>query len=426
MERRVVDRPIENHETPSFPDASSPPFGLTWTQATQILANFQLEYTLRFPFIRISQDIRAEELYNYQPFLFRAIMLIAAPVPLQRLVKMKRNTLAYLGYRMLVEEEKSLDLLQGLSVVIAWISTKHARRNPLDTPHIDTCCKAIAEAQDRPSELILDHIVRLTQMNEKLSKGFGEPHERTISGPYAFLLEGNGRRFRTELDRLAEESAHPDLAKDRVTFDLYHQYLLVRLYEPAVVVAEHPDEGVAPFIYLSLCLRNSLDAMKSFFDLLLSSSIEATLRYSITTSDHAVFVMVMAARLLLITTPDWDAQSARQTVDLSAMLDRFLDRIDHAEALRKRSIHAFTAVETTGSLLEEEDGKSSLSDLAQKTRSLKVWFEARLQGRTIGEGPFLESTRESIGKKTEDGDSEGGTTWSGGLLGNMAWNFDSL
>ncbi|KAL2687484.1 hypothetical protein Neosp_005045 [[Neocosmospora] mangrovei] len=50
-------------------------------------------------------------------------MLVASPLPRSRVVKMKRNALAYLGYRMLVEEEKTLDLLQGLLVVAAWAHT---------------------------------------------------------------------------------------------------------------------------------------------------------------------------------------------------------------------------------------------------------------------------------------------------------------
>lgn len=68
----------------------------------------------------VKEDTTAEYLYKEKPFLFRAIMLVASPLPRTRVVKMKRNTLAYLGYRMLVEEEKTLDLLQGLLVVAAW------------------------------------------------------------------------------------------------------------------------------------------------------------------------------------------------------------------------------------------------------------------------------------------------------------------
>lgn len=62
----------------------------------------------------------AKEMYLAKPFLFRVIMLAAAPLPIPRVTKMKRNVLAYLGQHMLVEEERQLDLLQGLLICISW------------------------------------------------------------------------------------------------------------------------------------------------------------------------------------------------------------------------------------------------------------------------------------------------------------------
>jgi hypothetical protein len=97
-----------------------PPFGLSWLQATQILRIFREEYIPQFPFITISGDRAAEALSKDNPFLFRAVMLVAAPLLESKAVKNKRNTLAYLGYRSLVEEDKTLDILQGMLVIVAW------------------------------------------------------------------------------------------------------------------------------------------------------------------------------------------------------------------------------------------------------------------------------------------------------------------
>lgn len=62
----------------------------------------------------------AKQMYVEKPFLFRVIMLAAAPLPIPRVIKIKRNVLAYLGQHMLVEEERQLDLLQGLLICISW------------------------------------------------------------------------------------------------------------------------------------------------------------------------------------------------------------------------------------------------------------------------------------------------------------------
>ncbi|KAI8673652.1 hypothetical protein NCS55_00686200 [Fusarium keratoplasticum] len=484
-----VDSPLNSH-------ILQPPFGLSWPQATHALTTFRRNHTLHSPLVTMKEDSTAEDLYKEKPFLFRAIMLVASPLPKSRVVKMKRNTLAYLGYRMLVEEERTLDLLQGLLVVAAWahtchidegqvtnlaflglgyahklgitqmpssspeqvnsnnqpgtsgliekmrqevkahsldeqccllglycvlsvISTKQSRSNPLDSAHIDICCNNIAASQSATSSPALEHLVRFIELSERLSKGFGEPHERTLSRPYAFLLEGNGRRFRADLERLAEVATRNDPANHHQIFQLYHQYTLVRLYEPAVMVADHPDEGVAPFVYLLICLRNCLDAIRSFFDLLLSSPPEDILKRSIITTDQAAFVMVLAARLLLIDAPGWDPMAARQTLDLSVVLGKIQTHIEKAEAQHMKAMQEFAAV--AGDTLSEEEKAedSTLGELATKTRLLKEWYETRLEGEHADKMPSMHG----FSMEARDGETEEGMTRLGGLLNDIAWNF---
>ncbi|RSM08900.1 hypothetical protein CDV31_007951 [Fusarium ambrosium] len=482
----------------SQPNAQTPqpPFGLSWSQANLALTAFRQNHTLHFPFVTVKEDLTAEDLYREKPFLFRAIMLVASPLPRSRVVKMKRNTLAYLGYRMLVEEEKTLDLLQGLLVVAAWahtcyidegqvtnlaflglgyahklgitqmssssseqassanhsgtsgltekmrqevkthsldeqrcllglycilsiISIKQSRSNPLDAAHIDICCNNISTSQSTASSPALEHFVRFIEMSERLSEGFGEPHERTLSRPYAFLLEGNGRRFRADLERLAEVATRNDPASHDQMFQLYHKYTLVRLYEPAVMVADHPDEGVAPFVYLLICLRNCLDAIRSFFDLLLSSPPEDILNRSITTTDQAAFVMVLAARLLLIDAPGWEPEAARRVLDLSVVLGKIQSHIEKVEAHHMKAMQEFAAL--AGDTLSEEEmaEDSTLGELATKTRLLKEWFETKLEGEHADKMPSMKGN--SMG--TRDGENEVGMTRLGGLLNDIAWNF---
>lgn len=252
-------------------------------------------------------------------------------------------------------------------------------------------------------------------MGERLSEGFGEPHERTLSRPYAFLLEGTGRRFHSDLSRLSESVAYPNLAGHSQMFELYRLYLLVRLYEPAIIVACHPDEGVSQFVYLLICLRNCLEAMKSFFELFLGSPVEMVMRRSIITVDQALYVMLQASRLLLIEIPDWDVQSARQTLDFSAVLDRMIACFEEAEELRKRDIKKF--VGPTGEE-ESDDDASSVTRIAKEIRWLKCWFEAKTQKRQMEDVSFIELD--------EDMSQHGmKPRWSIGLLEEMPWNRSS-
>ncbi|KAK9438673.1 hypothetical protein VB005_06820 [Metarhizium brunneum] len=116
---------LSQHQRPPRQAASAgalpgPIYGLTWPQSDRILSLFRDKYIQTFPFLVLDERMSASQMYAEKPFLFRVIMLAAAPLPIPRMVKIKRNVLAYLGQHMLVEEERQLDLLQGLLVCISW------------------------------------------------------------------------------------------------------------------------------------------------------------------------------------------------------------------------------------------------------------------------------------------------------------------
>lgn len=115
-----MPRPILPASSTVVVPPRGPIYGLTWSQSDRILSLFRERYIRNFPFLVLDDHITANQLYIDKPFLFRVIMLAAAPLPIPRIIKMKRNVLAYLGQHMLVEEERQLDLLQGLLICISW------------------------------------------------------------------------------------------------------------------------------------------------------------------------------------------------------------------------------------------------------------------------------------------------------------------
>lgn len=290
------------------------------------------------------------------------------------------------------------------------MSTRQSRRNPLDVPYVESYLKIVSQAQATPSDPSIEYIVRFVQMGERLSRSFGEPHERTLLSPYAVLLEGTGSRFRNDLSRLAESVPNGNVETYSQTFELYRLYLLVRLFEPAIIVACHPDEGVPQFVYLLTCLRNCLQAMQSFFDLLLDSPVGLLLRRSILTYDQILYVMLQAAKLLLVEIPDWDTRSVRQTLDLTNVLDQMVSRYEEAERLRRAAVEQFVF-----SALEEESTyeMTSTSKLVKEIRWLKYWLESRFQGSS---GEVEEDTYQGALKPS----------WSLGLLEEMPWKIGNI
>ncbi|KAF9882407.1 hypothetical protein CkaCkLH20_00443 [Colletotrichum karsti] len=105
--------------------SSAPPFGLSWRQAGYILDDFRNLFTPNFPFVVVDRKTTARDLLDEKPFLFRAIMLVAAPLPRSRAAEIRDEVLAYLGRRMLLEDEESLDILQGIMIIIMWADIKY-------------------------------------------------------------------------------------------------------------------------------------------------------------------------------------------------------------------------------------------------------------------------------------------------------------
>lgn len=97
-----------------------PPFGLTWNQAAFVMNDFRELFVPKFPFVQIKPCTTPQELLREKPFLFRAIMLVAAPLPRSRATKIQRDVMGYLGQRMLLEDQASLEILQGILVIVMW------------------------------------------------------------------------------------------------------------------------------------------------------------------------------------------------------------------------------------------------------------------------------------------------------------------
>ncbi|KAH8671233.1 hypothetical protein BX600DRAFT_509921 [Xylariales sp. PMI_506] len=121
------NQPFSLPHTPSYPrtgalsySPTGPGFGLTWSQAEQAISDFKIKYVPEFPFVTLGHDVFAEQLYLEKPLLFRVVMLVAAPITLEKQRDIKRSVSSYIGRHMLVLEERNLDLLQGLLVFIAW------------------------------------------------------------------------------------------------------------------------------------------------------------------------------------------------------------------------------------------------------------------------------------------------------------------
>lgn len=105
---------------PSNDDGERPPHGLTWPQVEMTMGIFRDKYMPNFPFVLIDKSVSARQLCQETPVVFQSILLVAAPLPVSRISSIKKHVLGYFGQQLLAEDKRTLDMLQGLLICIAW------------------------------------------------------------------------------------------------------------------------------------------------------------------------------------------------------------------------------------------------------------------------------------------------------------------
>jgi hypothetical protein len=93
---------------------------LSSAEADEILHIYQTRMVEYFPFVIVPNGTATRDLRNDKPFLFAAIVMAASRQKIFSQPTAGIRLMEYMSMHMLQNGEKSLDLLQGLLVYIAW------------------------------------------------------------------------------------------------------------------------------------------------------------------------------------------------------------------------------------------------------------------------------------------------------------------
>ncbi|KAH8882513.1 hypothetical protein GQ53DRAFT_753570 [Thozetella sp. PMI_491] len=85
-----------------------------------ILTVYQTHLSPLFPFVIIPPGTTPEELETSRPFLFSAIRMVTTLTNMRSMHAQMYKLIAQVSDRMLIRSEKSLDLLQGIIVMVGW------------------------------------------------------------------------------------------------------------------------------------------------------------------------------------------------------------------------------------------------------------------------------------------------------------------
>jgi hypothetical protein len=81
---------------------------------------FQTHMAVHLPFVVIERHINSNQLRHEKPFLYRIVNVAASSRQVARQAMLRQEIMKELTERLLLKNEKSLELLQGMLVFLAW------------------------------------------------------------------------------------------------------------------------------------------------------------------------------------------------------------------------------------------------------------------------------------------------------------------
>lgn len=103
-----------------------PGFKLTFAEANEYLNMYRREYMPMFPFVIVEENTKAHELYHNSPALFWSIMAAVAQTTENIDVAIKKWLREYVAERMVVKQERTLEILQAILIHLIWYAPNDA------------------------------------------------------------------------------------------------------------------------------------------------------------------------------------------------------------------------------------------------------------------------------------------------------------
>ena len=88
-------------------------------EAEVLLAMYREKVEHLFPFV-VVPEMKAAEMKEQRPFLWKAVMMVGCFLDGARHSRLGEELLAEIGRAAMVDGDRSLDLLQGLQLLVAW------------------------------------------------------------------------------------------------------------------------------------------------------------------------------------------------------------------------------------------------------------------------------------------------------------------
>ncbi|KKF97083.1 hypothetical protein CFO_g578 [Ceratocystis platani] len=368
---------------------------LNWDQVNLAVMEFKARYTPAFPFVVVDEK-PIEQLLADSPFLVRAIIFITVPFTPAMLKAIRKDLMTYLAMRSLVEVSVSLDVLQGMLILIAWgpirlaptqihqmmnLSVAHARSLGIVMPRVSqnnwhTTSKG---PEDPRQASIAQNTTTLTMAQQRAYLGtFYLSEISSCRGGYQPLLNGSPLDVHaatrlltsdTQSDFMVEKIVSIAEVTNKTTAIFGIPYARDRkpTYAAVVECRSQPlraqldkiAQGVAPD-------HPNFSHFRMHYTYALTYATLATL-------EQVSLAACVAVRILLLELEGWDLALARLQLDFSRIMESLLQLLRRADMARLQLEARFAGVRREdGSVPAEDFG--SLERYVKNLHLLRVWL----------------------------------------------------
>lgn len=245
------------------------------------------------------------------------------------------------------------------------------------TPYLDECMTVLAEEKDQPSDELLINLVRLQLIVEKVGRAPWHEGQNDATGstraPTTFYLKALQAQLQDFRMKLC-----PEIQDNEVL--LLHLYSTeIKVHElalsKATIISNSP--GFQQLDSLFVCLH----ATKKWFDLFLSLPHDSFVGFSISLFTQLAQCIITLFRLLTFDDSIWDRGLARETANLTLILEQVVQKLTQVKAVARLD---------HGDL----EGKDIFSGTARTLESIKVWWDSRLAAESTNNTGLNETLTE--------------------------------
>ncbi|KAK0711171.1 hypothetical protein B0H67DRAFT_278024 [Lasiosphaeris hirsuta] len=405
-------------------------------EAEQLLAEYQTHMAHLYPFAVVPPCMNAAELRRERPFLWKAVMMEACQLDGVRQMILGNELLREISEAAIVRPQKSLDLLQGLQVLISWyhyslnsfqmtnllflarsmcnglgfselqgppqlgdlsseclermrafagtyyivtvtFTTNKKPDGLMGTTYLEECCWALEKAMEYPTDRILVWLIRAQQLSQRICLALAFRNAGLNLEPIETPLIDVISRLEQQISTL--KSSLPPGIRESPSL-IGHLYVAeMLLYEIALGDNTTAMDQSTRLALLNSCLR----ATRNFLDNRFAQGIQEYPRFICMSSFDFVYSFLTALKLITLQTPGWDLARVRQDLDFDRFVERQVRDMEFmAERRRRRrkfiygNWEDFRTMDHGGLDEGEED---PFLKLARKIRSLSRIMHEELQ-----------------------------------------------